>query len=182
MLRDLIEKAQNGDEKAMLDLIHRFQPLFKKYAIKLNYEDAYEDIILYYIELIKSFNLDKLRNSKDEVIVSYINVSIINFYKRTVQKLIEAKREIVQSALTEEQAYYVEVCAARKEKTDIFNEFGIAEVLNERECRLIYLIYVEGYTTSEIARNCNKTRQAVNQLKHRALTKMKTALGSNLRL
>ena len=53
-----------------------------KYARKLNYEDAYDDIMLYFIKLIKSINLDKLTGRTDKIIISYINKSIINFYHK----------------------------------------------------------------------------------------------------
>ena len=87
MLSDLVEKAQRGEEAAMLELIQRFTGLFQKYAVKLNYEDAYEDIRLFFIELIKSFKLEKLQCKKDEIIVSYVNVSIRNFYKKELEGL-----------------------------------------------------------------------------------------------
>lgn len=176
MLYDLINSVQKDDKEAMTELINKFHPLLKKYAAKLNYEDAYEDIVLYYIGLIKSINLDQLVCTRDEVIVSYINVSIINFYKKKVLKLINDKKEIVLSDLTEEQMYYADVKSAVEDKTDIFIEFGLRDLLSDNECRMIYLIYVEGYTTAEIARLSNKSRQAVNQLKNRALKKIKNAL------
>lgn len=46
MLRKLLKNAQSHDKDAMEKLIQHFYPLFKKYSIKLNYEDAYEDMIL----------------------------------------------------------------------------------------------------------------------------------------
>ena len=107
--------------------------------------------------------------------MSYINVSIINFYKKKVLKLINSKKEIALSDLTEEQMYYVDVKSAVEDETDIFTEFGLKNLLNDNECRVIYSIYVEGYTTAEIARLSNKSRQAVNQLKNRALKKIKNA-------
>ena len=79
MLRKLLDQAQEHDESAMLELIQRFYPLFKKYAIKLEYEDAYEDLILWFIELIKSYKLAALQ---EEVIVSYIQVSVNNYYNK----------------------------------------------------------------------------------------------------
>lgn len=173
MLYDLINNVQRDDKEAMAELIDRFQPLLKKYAAKLNYEDAYEDMVLYYIGLIKTINLNQLICTRDEVIVSYINVSIINFYKKKVLKLINSKKEIALSDLTEEQMYYVDVKSAVEDETDIFTELGLKNFLNDNECRVIYLIYVEGYTTAEIARLSNKSRQAVNQLKNRALKKIK---------
>lgn len=173
MLKDDIRNAQKQNEEAMIGLIKKFNPLFIKYARKLNYEDAYEDIILCYIELIKSIDINKLISQKDETIVSYINISIINFYNKKVRKLIEKKQEIVLSDLTKEQTYYTESLSAKVDKTNIFIEYGIRDLLNENEYKIIYLVYMEGYTTAEIARILNKSRQAVNQLKQRALKKLK---------
>lgn len=176
MLYKLINSVQSNDQNAMMELIERFQPLLKKYAAKLNYEDAYEDLMLYYIGLIKSLNLKKLSCTKDEIIVSYINVSVKNFYKKEITKIIRCKKEVALSDLTEEQKYYVDVKSAAEDETDLFMEFGLREVLNENECQVIYLLYVEGYTTAEIARLSSKSRQAVNQLKNRALNKIKKSL------
>lgn len=175
MLHKIIEEAQKQDEEAMMKLIEKFNPLFKKYAYKLNYEDAYEDIILYFIELVKSLKLKRLTCLKDEVIVSYINVSIKNYYIKKIQKIIEGK-EILMSELTSEQAYYAEVQSAREDVANIFLELGILELLNENERQIICLIYFQGYTTAEIARESNKTRQAVNQLKQRALKKIRAVI------
>ena len=180
MLSDLMKKAQKGDEDAMLKLIERFRPLFRKYAIKLNYEDAYEDIILFFIEFVHAVRLNDISSLKDEILVSYINISVINFYNKKVQKVIEAKKEIPMSELSEEQLYYAEVRLAKEDETDIFAEFGIEDRLNQNECRIIYMVYVEGYTIAEIARRTKKTRQAVNQLKHRALNKLKQYFSKHL--
>ena len=176
MLYELISSVQSNDQNAMTELIERFQPLLKKYAAKLNYEDAYEDLMLYYIGLIKSLNLEKLICTKDEIIVSYINVSIKNYYKKTITKIIKYKNEVVLSDLTEEQMYYVDAKSATEDETDLFVEFGLREVLNDNECQVIYQLYIEGYTTAEIARLSSKSRQAVNQLKNRALNKIKRSL------
>lgn len=173
MLSDMIKGAQKADEDDMMGLIHKFDPLFRKYAVKLHYEDAYEDIILYFIELIKFMNLNRLNSQKDEVIISYINTSVINFYKKRVRQLIEAKKEVVLSDLTQEQAFYVEVQSAKTDKANVFIEFGIRELLSAKEYQIIYLVYIEGYSTAEIARRLHRSRQAVNQLKQRALRKIK---------
>lgn len=173
MLCDLIKRAQRGDEDAMLKLIERFRPLFRKYAIKLNYEDAYEDIILFFVEFVHTVHLNDMSSLKDEILVSYINISVINFYNKKIHKVIEAKKEIPMSDLTEEQLYYAEVRLAKEDETDIFAELGLGDKLNQNECKIMYMVYVEGYTIAEIARRTKKTRQAVNQQKHRALNKLK---------
>lgn len=173
MLCDLMKRAQMGDEDAMLKLIERFRPLFRKYAIKLNYEDAYEDIVLFFIEFIHTVRLDDISSHKDEILVSYINTSVINFYNKKIHKVIEAKKEIPMSDLTEEQLYYAEVRLSKEDETDAFAELGIGDKLNQNESMIIHMVYVEGYTIAEIARRTKKTRQAVNQQKHRALSKLR---------
>lgn len=175
MLFDLVSRAQRNEEGAILELLSRFQPLMRKYARKLDYEDSYEDIILYFIQMIKKMNLNKLTSPNDEVIVSYINVCIKNFYNKRVSRMIEAKKEIVLSALTEEQLYYAEVQTAKTDEENIFVEFAMKGLLNENEARVIHLVYVEGYSIAEIARVWKRTRQSVNQLKQRALNKVRKA-------
>ena len=107
MLDRFIQRAQENSEEDMLCLIEKFQPLMVKYARKLDYEDAYNDIVLYFIRLIKSINLKNLTDTSDRVIVSYINRSITNFYNKKIPKLISRPREIMMSELTEEQQYYI---------------------------------------------------------------------------
>jgi hypothetical protein len=51
---NLILAAKNGSHNSMLELIKIFKPLIKKYAFKMNYEDAENDLILSMIQLIYS--------------------------------------------------------------------------------------------------------------------------------
>ena len=127
MLRDIIEQVQNNDNKAMLELIGRFKPIILKYAKRLGSEDAYEDVILYFIELAKTMELNRLASTNDEMIVSYIYFSFF---------IINQKREILFSSLTDEQSYYVEAQSAVYDKTDILTEYGILRCLNKKESSL----------------------------------------------
>lgn len=176
MLGALIQNVQENSEEDMLALIERFKPLMVKYARKLNYEDAYNDIVLCFITLIKSQNLCKLVSKADNIIVTYINHSIINFYNKKIPKIISRKNEVVMSELTEEQQYFLEVKTAQENEIDIINEYGLTQLLTESEQLLIYQVYVEGHTISELARYQNRTRQAVNQQRIRAVNKIKACL------
>ena len=69
MICSLMEKAQQEDKEAMQELIDRFQPLLRKYARKLGYDDAYEDCLLFFIELIKNMDLKRLKDRKDQAAV-----------------------------------------------------------------------------------------------------------------
>lgn len=176
MLYELIYKAQEKNDDAMMELIDKFTPLFKKYARKLNYEDAYEDIILYFIKMIKTFDLSKMKNAREEAFISYINITIINFYNKNVCKAIREKKEIAISTLTEEQRYYVESLMAKDDVSNVILELGVKNNLSEKEYQIVHLIYFEGYSVAEVARLSNKTRQSVNQFKQRILKKMKETL------
>ena len=97
MICRLLVKAQQGDEKAMLELINRFQPLLKKYAKKLGYEDAYEDFLLFFIELVKTIDLKKLNTLKDQTVAAYIKVSVTHFYGKKIRRILEEEHEIAFS-------------------------------------------------------------------------------------
>lgn len=173
MICSLLEKAQQEDMEAMEELIVRFQPLLRKYARKLGYDDAYEDCLVFFIELIKKMELRKLKGQKDQPAVSYINVSVVNFYKKRIGKMIEKEHEIAFSELTKEQRYYIEARMAKREETNGFTELGLDKFLSKEEQMILSLVYAQGYTTAEIARREHKSRQTVNQLKQRTLNKLK---------
>ena len=80
------------------------------------------------------------------------------------------------SDLSEEQQYYIDVLTARSDNHNLVMDDNTQNILNANENRVIYLSYVEGYSTAESARMSNQTRQVVNQLKHRALDKLKATL------
>lgn len=176
MLYELICRAQNGDKEAMQELVDRFTPLMKKEAKRLAYEDAYEDIRLFFIEMIDSIKLENIKLKEDGGIISYINVSIVNFYNKETIKSDRRKKEIVVSALSTEQEYYVESKLSKEDKINIFMELNVEKKLTSKEYRIIYLIFIEGYSAAEIARDTKRTRQAVNQLKNRALKKIKNMM------
>ncbi len=176
MLSSTIRCAQENSEEDMLLLIEKFKPLMVKYARKLDYEDAYDDIMLHFIKLIKSINLDKLTDHTDKVIISYINKSITNFYNKKIPQMVLRQKEVVMSELTEEQQYYIEVKTAQADEINILDEYGLRYLLTEAEKQLIYQIYVEGHSIAELARHQNRTRQAVNQQRIRAIRKIKACL------
>ena len=52
MLIDSIIHAQQGCDSDMMFLVSKFSGILKKYARKLNYEDAEQDLTADFIELI----------------------------------------------------------------------------------------------------------------------------------
>lgn len=181
MLVELIMNAQSKDENAMVNLIFKFDPLLKKYARKLDHEDAYEDMIVYFIELIHYIDIKRLKNPTDGGIVTYINRAVYNYYCRKVKELIYSRNEIVMSDLSAEQNYMLESRFSTKEKSDFLRELEAEKYLTEKEFATIDLIFIKGYSAEEIAGMKQCSRQSVNQTKKRALKKIASLMDIKMR-
>lgn len=88
MLLNLIRAAQDGDQNDMLLLIQKFSPILKKYGKMLKYEDAINDLTLYFIELIHQFDAEKMSSTCDGAIIKYIAKCIYHFYLKLRKKHI----------------------------------------------------------------------------------------------
>ena len=58
MFIDLIHSAQKESQEEMVFLIQKFYKLLRKYGRKLGYEDAENDLITDFIELIKTYKFE----------------------------------------------------------------------------------------------------------------------------
>ncbi len=181
MTIDIIVKLQGGDDDATLLLIEKFNPLLKKYAYKLSYDDAYNDLLLNFIELLHNMQIENIHNKSEEgSVVSYICTSVHSSY---VKRLIEVKRLrnlLLYSDLNNNELYYVESISATN---DVYQEYELSfikKILTKQELIVISMIYFTGYTVTEIASFSGTSRQAVNQMKNRALKKLRNAFSYKL--
>lgn len=173
MTFDLVRESQNGNQCATLYLLDKFKPLLKKYANKLGSEDAYEDLLLDFIELIHSIQLDNIRHKDESHIVSYISTSIHSSYVKRLLAIIKQSAIISISDLSEKEVKAVDILQSTHDVYFAFEFPNIQKILNKNEAAVIRLIYYLGYTTSETACYFGVSRQAVNQMKRRALRKLR---------
>ncbi|GFN22955.1 helix-turn-helix domain-containing protein [Thermanaeromonas sp. C210] len=56
-LRELIMKAQAGDQEALAELIQRFSPVIKKYSRRLgyDYEEARSDLVAWIVDAVRRY-------------------------------------------------------------------------------------------------------------------------------
>lgn len=54
---ELIRRAKQDDVEALEELFVRYRPLLKKYARKLGYEDAEQDLAEWFIGAVKKYPL-----------------------------------------------------------------------------------------------------------------------------
>ncbi len=172
-LFNLIQKAQ-VNMNDILDLITLFDPLIKKYGYLLGYDDAYNDMRLQFIEIIIKIDLENMKSLSDGSLIVYINKSLRNEYINKSKKQSEYKyRNRFISDVSEQEAA---VLQRYMSATDSYFELeykSIYSSLTQTEFETVLLIYYYGFTVSEIARCKHISRQAVNQLKNKAIQKLR---------
>ncbi len=174
MISNLIAESQKDNIDATLLMIEKFNPLLKKYAYKLRYEDAYNDLLVDFIELIHNINLDHIHDKSEGKMVSYIYKSINSSFIKRLMALKRLHSCILYSELSENQLYYVSVLSATNDEYFMHELPGISLFLTKTEYLIVKMIYCSGYTVVETAFVFGISRQAVNQMKKRALRKLET--------
>lgn len=175
MIIDDICNGQNGDQQAILDLIKKFSPILKKYARKLETEDAYYDLQLEFLETILHLNHTTLRETSDGAMVRYLSQSVYHAYTKLLGHLIDNKVPTVSiDELTDSILY----------PNSLFYEFQNTSIdvpstiLTFQEANIFYHTKILGYSAAELARNLGTSRQNVNQIKRRAVDKLRRYLKS----
>ena len=176
-LADKIRLAKDGDEKAMLDIIERFEPLIGKYTRLLNYdnEDCRSDLIDKLITLVKvEIDLGKLRSDNDGALFNYIRLALRHHYIL----LSKANQKIRDNEAIYDQETFVDMVEDKLQYSYTDTEWGITmdtirKVLTKREFLCIRLIVLDGWTAEEVSKWIGVTKQAANQCKKRALEKLK---------
>lgn len=176
-LEDLIKKAKDYDDIAMLEIIEMFQPVVRKYARMMNHdEDIASELVLALIELVHTIRLDKLDAPNDYVLISYIGRSLYHKYIYLSQKrcaVVNCETSYEDDTELERVSYDP---TAPKFSSDIEMRDFLRGELTNREQLCIQLIVLQGYTATEVAEKLGITKQAVNQCKNRALKKLRNCL------
>ena len=160
MLAELIKKYRNNDEVAFYEIYKEFEKSILKYAAKTGGEDARQDLILFFIELLNTINLDKFKDKFSDGLSRYIAVSLKNQYIF----ISKNKNKDIQQISFEETENFLGF---------VYDDyFGISEALSklsEKQRFIITYKYIYNYSDTEISDILGITRQAVNRLKNRAL-------------
>lgn len=162
-----IRAAQNGENEQMLYLIDQFTPLLRKYARRLHMEDAENELILRFLEIITYFDVDKMENQSDGAITKYLCSAIYHAYcklqaKQTEYHMVDIDDPTIQQFL---------MTLPENSASDKLPHFPDG-LLTNTEHTVIRLLYEQGYSSTIIARKLGVSRQSVNQTKLRALKKL----------
>lgn len=167
MLNKILSKAKDGENDYIIEFINRFTPLIKKYGKKL-YDDGENEIIEFLLTLIP-----KIPSFDNEwLIVSYVHVSIKNFYIGLIKKQSKFS-ELISENDNISMGYYK--LNTTKWEND-FRSIEFLELINKLtllQQKVIIYIYYYQYTEKFASEKLGVSRQAVNAAKHRALNILK---------
>lgn len=54
-LRELIVQVKNGEEDAILEVVHRFTPLIRKYCRRMGYDEACSDLVVWIVKAVHRY-------------------------------------------------------------------------------------------------------------------------------
>ncbi len=170
MIIDDIQRGQDGDQQAVLHLIKKFDPLLKKYARKLETEDAYYDLQLEFLEIITNLNCNTIRKRGDGAMVNYLSKCIRHSYVKLLHRLISNK--IPYTSLDELTDQVLLQCSVYQAAVTPSIELP-ADLLTKKEKDIIYKIHILGHSAASVAKCYGTSRQNVNQTKLRAEKKLR---------
>lgn len=171
MLTTLITEAQSGNQDAMMQLITQFQPLLRKYSRRLNYEDSDNDLILLFIESIMRTNINSIKQKSEGALVSYIVKAVYHSYCILIKQAV-AHRAAPYSLeeLTDGQFF-----SSSMYHSPVQHHLDFPKgILTQREELILKQLYESELSVSEIAQVYHISRQAINQSKLRAESKLRT--------
>jgi DNA-directed RNA polymerase specialized sigma subunit, sigma24 homolog len=172
MIIDLIRNSHNGAQDDTCKLIKKFDPLINKYARMLRHEDAYNDLLLEFLELVRYMGISEPTNTGDAYLVSYINTSM----KRKYYQKISSKNIlpiVLFTDMSECQDYAISSLLQKQDDYHGLLMDELSHLLNAYEYDVIYKVFFLGYSISEIAKLKAVSRQNINQTKKRALNKIR---------
>ena len=169
-----IELAKENKADAFENLLNEFSPLFKKYAFYLEYDDAFYDIQLDFIELILKINIYDFWNKPGQYILSYIKKSMYHAYIKESKKAEEYRCAQVdlRGAMEDPEAFMDTLNPTHDEYTALLIT-DLKKSLSDKEFQVIYNHYFLQYSISEISIKIHISRQTVNKVKMTALKKLK---------
>lgn len=177
-----ILRAAAGSEADMLQLIQQFDPLLKKYANKLSYEDAYYDLQYEFIRVIYNIALKGVDNAQDKYLVSYIHKSLIRAYYRLANKNRYYSKNCSFADLTEGQQYYLAAkLSFEDEYIQLFKD-DLSAYLTPKEYIVIIKVVVYGLSSADVAKEFGVSKQSIKQIKKRAFKKISQWLTTDKKL
>lgn len=172
------------NRKAMEELLTQFDPLITKYAKKLDYEDAYSDIITLFIEKIQKLKCQELRTTDDYTLLKYIKKIIqsisCNLFNKNVRKSEIHNIELSGNSpvYINEESELEKYFWSEDEYPLIFWDF-LNSLLTKHQAQIVMYIVAKGYSVNQVAKIYGVSPEAITLSKNRAYKKLRNYFTSN---
>ena len=177
-LQELLSNAANHLEPETLEIIERFKPLLRKYARLLRTEDADDELQMELLKVIYETSWDKLNLKNEGAYVNYIATAIRNAYIN-LSKTRNKHQEYCFSSFGEDQEFMVTSTLTSADDYEHLLGKELKNIFTETEFRIVCLTCLKGYSCAVIAKKQGVSRQHINQVKRRALGKLKQYFKAN---
>lgn len=166
-IKKLVKSAHEGNKYDLELLIKQFDPLLKSTAFYLGNEDSYQEIVLFFIELIRLHDFSKMTSSSDKEYVAYISKAV----HRQAKHISKCHQNIVYF---DDLAVPYEPIVSDNHESLLLDD--CKKRLTKKEYQVIVLFFLKGYSIEAIAKMFHISRQTVNTTRRRALKKLKSSL------
>lgn len=168
-LISLTQKFQRGDMSVFPAIFAEFEKLLHFFASRLIDEDGFQELSVFFVELLYKIDVSQFKKNSEDCLSRYIAVCIRNKYIS-----LSKRNDLEKSKNTAFFEGYLE-------KDRLFNEdLALTQALKEllytlppKQKRVILYKYIYNFSNKEIARHLSISPQAVNQIKNRALEKLR---------
>lgn len=165
-LGDLVVLYKSGEKESLIGIINKFKPVINKFKRNSYCEDMDSELILFMITLLEKMPVREEFLKDEKIVFSYIFKCLKNKYMRVNKKYYnQYTREFVDDDILNYKEYYL--LESDIEFQDIIKDLSDCEknILNKR--------YVCNLSESDIARELKTSRQYINKVHKKALTKLK---------
>ena len=171
-LVDLVRNYKNGDKDALIKIINIFKPSINKYKRNSYCEDMDSELTLFMITLLDRMPIREEYLKDDKYIFSYISKALKNKYIRVNEKHYIKK---IDDVPPDDFLNYSEYGSL--ESNVVF--YDIIKDLSDNEKNILNKRYICNLTESDIARELKKSRQYINKVHKRALSKLRETCNNN---
>ena len=176
-----VEDIQNHKPNTMMEVITQFMPLIKKYSNLLRFEDAEQELIVSFIEILYAIPIRTIQEKEGSTyiaLLSYIKVAVHNRYielSKRHQRLQDNEWFLPEG---DEIDRYIWFDTVEDNDLSIIMRDALQK-LNQKQRIILVERYICGYSDAEISERLGISRQAVNRSRHRALEKLRLQLSTH---
>lgn len=164
-LLTLLERFKKQDMTVFPVIFGEFEKLIGFYSSKLEREDSYQELTVFFLELLYKTDITRFEKDTSDTFTRYIAVCLRNQYI-ALSKLFVKDSGLLCSLFEEE----------RDRSPDFAERYILGDalgVLPPKERQVILYRYIYGYSNGEIARHLGVTRQTVCNRKRQGVEKLR---------